>query len=180
MGANYQRLGIPNLEALVGAGVFYGGGITEAQAMVGQHVFVAGGGNSAGQAAVHLAKYAEQVTMMVRGSSLAASMSDYLIQAIASAENIEVRTRTQIVDGYGRQHLESLVLREVGAEPTETVAAAARGCRQRRGRLCCSKPACPGSLPPATSATARSSAAAAVGEGGVAIQPVHQYLGLLK
>ena len=125
MGANYQRLGIPNLEALVGAGVFYGGGVTEAQAMVGQHVFVAGGGNSAGQAAVHLAKYAKQVTMLVRGSDLAASMSDYLVQAIASTENIDVRVRTQIVDGYGRQHLESLVLRDIGSETTETVAAAA-------------------------------------------------------
>ena len=79
-GASYQRLGIPGLEALVGAGVFYGGGITEAQAMEGQHVFVAGAGNSAGQAAVNLAKYAQQVTILARGGSLAASMSDYLVR----------------------------------------------------------------------------------------------------
>lgn len=94
MGAHYQRLGIPSLEALVGAGVYYGGGITEAQAMAGQQVFVAGGGNSAGQAAVHMAKYAAHVTVLVRGSSLAASMSDYLVQEIAAADNIEVRLRT--------------------------------------------------------------------------------------
>ena len=57
-GASYQRLGIPSLESLVGAGVFYGGGVTEAQAMEGQHVYVVGAGNSAGQAAIHLAKHA--------------------------------------------------------------------------------------------------------------------------
>ena len=220
MGANYQRLGIPNLEALVGAGVFYGGGITEAQAMVGQHVFVAGGGNSAGQAAVHLAKYAKQVTMLVRGSSLTASMSDYLIQAIASTENIDVRPRTQIVDGYGRQHLESLVLREVGAETTETVAAAALfvliGAQPRTAWLpesirCDSRGfiltgadlaangdggtgMAAASRPPLLLETSLPGVfaagdvrhgsvkrvAAAVGEGGVAIQSVHQYLGLLK
>jgi thioredoxin reductase (NADPH) len=65
-GATYQRLEVPRLEALVGAGVFYGGGITEAPAMAGEHVFVVGAGNSAGQAAVHLADYAAQVTMIVR------------------------------------------------------------------------------------------------------------------
>jgi thioredoxin reductase (NADPH) len=60
--------------------VFYGGGVTEAPAMEGQQVYIAGAGNSAGQAAVHLAKYAERVTMLVRGTSLAASMSDYLVR----------------------------------------------------------------------------------------------------
>ena len=79
-GASYQRLGIPNLESLVGAGVFYGGGITEAQAMEGQHVFVVGAGNSAGQAAIHLARHAQRVTMIVRGGELGASMSDYLVR----------------------------------------------------------------------------------------------------
>src|SRR5690606_25362156 len=79
-GARYQRLDVPGIDAFIGAGVFYGGGITEAQTVEGQHVFVAGAGNSAGQAAVHLSKYARQVAMLVRGASLAATMSDYLIK----------------------------------------------------------------------------------------------------
>jgi thioredoxin reductase (NADPH) len=79
-GASYQRLGVPSLESLVGAGVFYGGGITEAPAMEGAHAYVVGAGNSAGQAAIHLAKHAEQVTMIVRGGALGASMSDYLLR----------------------------------------------------------------------------------------------------
>ncbi len=219
MGAHYQRLGIPNLEALVGAGVFYGGGITEAQAMAGQHVFVAGGGNSAGQAAVHLAKYAEHVTMLVRGSSLAASMSDYLVQAIASAENIDVRLRTQIMDGSGRQRLESLVLQEIGKETMETAAATALfvliGAQPRTSWLPKSIRCDPRGFiltgadlaanengdaaavslrPPLLLETSLPGVfaagdvrhgsvkrvAAAVGEGGIAIQSVHQYLGQMK
>src|SRR5215204_4423604 len=89
-GASYLRLGIPQVEALVGAGVFYGGGITEAPAMVGQQVYVIGAGNSAGQAAIHLAKYADRVTMVVRGGGLAASMSDYLVGTVEASENINV------------------------------------------------------------------------------------------
>ena len=125
MGASYQRLGIANLEALVGAGVFYGGGITEAQAMSGQHVFVAGAGNSAGQAAVHLAKYAARVTIVARGGSLAASMSDYLLQEIAAQDNIDVRLHTKIIDGYGSRRLEGLVLQDSAGGETETIPATA-------------------------------------------------------
>jgi thioredoxin reductase (NADPH) len=125
MGASYQRLGIASLEGLVGAGVFYGGGVTEAQAMEGQHVFVAGAGNSAGQAAVHLAKYADRVTMLVRGGNLASGMSDYLVQEIKAADNIEVRLRTAIVDGRGVQRLEGLVLKNIVSGETETVPATA-------------------------------------------------------
>src|SRR6185503_12196123 len=75
-GVSYRRLGIPELEALAGAGVFYGAGTIEAQAVAGKPVFVVGGGNSAGQAALHLSKYAQQVTILIRSQSLAASMSD--------------------------------------------------------------------------------------------------------
>ncbi len=125
MGASYQRLGIPSLEGLVGAGVFYGGGITEAQAMEGQHVFVAGAGNSAGQAAVHLAKYARQVTILARGGSLAASMSDYLVKEIAATANIDVRLHTKIIDGHGTYRLESLVIQDGSAETTQTIPTAA-------------------------------------------------------
>src|SRR3954471_23890107 len=124
-GASYQRLGVPRLEALVGAGVFYGGGITEAPAMTGQHVFVVGAGNSAGQAAVHLAKYAAQVTMIVRGTGLAASMSDYLVKTIEAAQNIDVRLRTTVVHGDGVGRLQELVLHEEVTGRVETVAAAA-------------------------------------------------------
>jgi thioredoxin reductase (NADPH) len=75
-GVSYRRLGVAGLEALIGAGVFYGAAASEAQAVKGQEVYVVGGANSAGQAAVHLARYASHVTMLVRGSSLAATMSD--------------------------------------------------------------------------------------------------------
>ncbi|MCC6803562.1 MAG: FAD-dependent oxidoreductase [Anaerolineae bacterium] len=125
LGATYQRLGIPALEKLVGAGVFYGGGITEAPSMEEQHVFVAGAGNSAGQAAVNLAKYARQVTIVARGSSLAASMSDYLVKETQAKKNIDVRLHTTIIDGNGTGRLESLVLQDSSTAEMQTVAAAA-------------------------------------------------------
>jgi thioredoxin reductase (NADPH) len=125
MGASYQRLGIPNLESLVGAGVFYGGGISEAQAMEGQQVYVVGAGNSAGQAAIHLAKHAERVTMIVRGDALGASMSDYLVKMIDTTENIDVRLRTTVIDGAGAGRLQELVLRDSNTGETRTVPAAA-------------------------------------------------------
>jgi thioredoxin reductase (NADPH) len=124
-GASYQRLDIPGLESLVGAGVFYGGGITEAQAMQGTHVYVVGAGNSAGQAAIHLAKHAKCVTMIVRGGTLGASMSDYLIRLIDAADNIDVRLHTTIIDGHGDGRLEELVIRDSRTGQTHSVAAAA-------------------------------------------------------
>ena len=124
-GANYQRLGIPHVEALVGAGVFYGGGITEAPAMTGQQVYVIGAGNSAGQAAIHLAKYADRVAMVVRGGGLAASMSDYLVKAIEATENIDVHRHTTVIDAKGTDRLEELVLRDAASGRTRTVPAAA-------------------------------------------------------
>ncbi|MBI5668355.1 MAG: FAD-dependent oxidoreductase [Chloroflexi bacterium] len=123
MGASYRHLGIPALEALTGAGVFYGGVVTEAQAMKNRRVFIAGAGNSAGQAAVHLSKYAGQVTILARGSSLSASMSDYLVKEIEACKDIEVRLNTRIVDGQGTRSLEALVLHDSAADTTETVEA---------------------------------------------------------
>lgn len=111
-GASYRRLGVPSLEDLQGKGVFYGAGVTEAPAMTGRNVFVIGGGNSAGQAAMHLAKWATQVTVLVRGDSLAQSMSDYLIREIDAAPNVYVVHQVQVVDGTGTDHLESLVLED--------------------------------------------------------------------
>ena len=124
-GASYRRLGVPSLEAVAGAGVFYGAAVSEAQAVQGQEVYVAGAGNSAGQAAMHLSKYASQVTLLARGDSLAASMSEYLIKEIEASENIEVRFNTQAVDGGGEGRLEHLVLEDSTSGLTETVPAAA-------------------------------------------------------
>ena len=110
-GASYTRLGVPELEALNGAGVFYGGAAAEAHALGGKRTFVIGGGNSAGQAALHLARYAEQVTILVRGDSLSATMSHYLVREIGATPNVEVQTGTVVVGGGGEGQLESLVLR---------------------------------------------------------------------
>jgi thioredoxin reductase (NADPH) len=119
-GAAYRRLGVPALEDLQGRGVFYGAGVSEAPAMRGRKVYVIGGGNSAGQAAMHLSKWAEQVTLLVRAPSLADSMSDYLIREIDAAPNIEVLYGVQVVAGAGTDRLESLVLedRPTGARRT--------------------------------------------------------------
>ena len=112
-GAAYRRIGVPRLEDLQGRGVSYGAGVSEAPAMRGQKVFVIGGGNSAGQAAMNLAKWAEQVTILVRSQSLAESMSDYLIREIDAAPDVEVRHGVQVVDGTGTDHLESLVIEDI-------------------------------------------------------------------
>lgn len=90
MGVAYRRLGIETLEALSGAGVFYGAAVTEAEAMTDERVFVVGGGNSAGQAAVHVARFAQHVTLLVRGPSLADSMSDYLSRELGNQANIDI------------------------------------------------------------------------------------------
>jgi thioredoxin reductase (NADPH) len=124
-GVSYRRLGIPALDALIGAGVFYGAATTEAAAMKGEEVFVVGGANSAGQAAVHLARYAAQVTLLVRGPSLTESMSEYLIKEIAGTPNIAVRHNTRVVGGGGTGRLESLTLQDRVSGTTETVPAVA-------------------------------------------------------
>ncbi|PFG39591.1 thioredoxin reductase (NADPH) [Georgenia soli] len=120
-GAAYRRLGVPELETLTGRGVFYGATVSEAPAMRGQQVYVAGGGNSAGQAAVHLARYAEHVTILVRRPTLAETMSEYLIKEIDAAPNITVRPRTEVVGGTGTEFVESLRLRDVGTGAEEEV-----------------------------------------------------------
>jgi thioredoxin reductase (NADPH) len=124
-GASYRRLGVPGLEELVGAGVFYGAAVTEARAMKGQEVYVVGGANSAGQAAIHLSEYASRVTLLVRGRSLSTSMSDYLIREMDAAQNIDVRFNTRVVDGGGEGRLERLVLKDSASGLAETVPAAA-------------------------------------------------------
>ena len=91
--------------------------------MRGRNVFVAGGGNSAGQTALHLAKWAGQVTVLVRAKSLADSMSDYLIRQIGAAPNVDVCYRVQVADGTGTGHLESLVLQDTASGARRSVPA---------------------------------------------------------
>jgi thioredoxin reductase (NADPH) len=124
-GVAYRRLGIPALEDLQGRGVFYGAAVSEASAMRGRKVFVVGGGNSAGQAALHLAKWATKVTMLVRAPSLALSMSNYLIRQIGATPNIEVCYRVQVAGGtgIGTGHLQSLVLEDAASGTRRTVPA---------------------------------------------------------
>ncbi len=122
-GATYRRLGVPELEALTGAGVFYSGPASEAPGMVDLDVYVLGGANSAGQAALHLAEYARRVTLVVRGDSLAARMSHYLVRQVEATPNIDVRLGTEVVGGGGEGWLERLVLRRKDGGETETVEA---------------------------------------------------------
>ena len=109
-GVSYRRLGAPGLEELAGSGVYYGASVAEASGLTGEDVYVVGGGNSAGQAAMHLAKYARRVTMIVRGPSLASTMSRYLIDVIDAAGNVEVATETQVAGAAGEGRLETITL----------------------------------------------------------------------
>ena len=109
-GVRYRRLGIEALEELVGLGVYYGAATSASREMEDREVFVVGGGNSAGQAAVHLARYARSVTLLVRRADLASTMSDYLVREIAATSRISVRTSTRVTDGGGDGHLEWLEL----------------------------------------------------------------------
>jgi thioredoxin reductase (NADPH) len=124
-GVTYRRLGLPDLDRLVGAGVFYGAAGVVAPAITGEDVFIVGGANSAGQAALHLARYAARVTLLVRGPSLAAGMSHYLVRQIAATPNVVVRLRTQVVGGRGAARLEGLVLADLQEHRQEQVPAAA-------------------------------------------------------
>jgi len=120
-GASYRRLGVPPLEALNGAGVFYGGAASEAPAMAGRDVYVLGGANSAGQAALYLARYARRVTLVVRAQSLGAGMSHYLVSQVEATPRLDVRLGTEIVGGGGDGWLEHLVLRNRAEGSEETV-----------------------------------------------------------
>jgi thioredoxin reductase (NADPH) len=110
-GVTYRRLPMPELDALAGAGVFYGASRWEAAALEGDDVYIVGAGNSAGQAALHLAKHARLVTMLCRGSDLSSTMSQYLRHQIQTTPNIEVRLRHEVVGGGGDQRLQRLDIR---------------------------------------------------------------------
>ncbi len=110
-GVEYRRLGVDSVDALVGAGVFYGASPAEAMAMSDLDVFVLGAGNSAGQAASQLASAGARVTVVVRGPELSASMSDYLIKEIEASPSITVLLNSEVVDAAGGAHLSHLVVR---------------------------------------------------------------------
>jgi thioredoxin reductase (NADPH) len=120
-GIAYRKLGIPGADGLTGRGVFYGSAMTEAPACVGDHVFVVGGANSAGQAAVFLARHARQVTLVVRADSLEKSMSHYLIRQVRETANIDVRLTTDVIAVEGDDHLEAITLCNSSTRERETV-----------------------------------------------------------
>ncbi|MEV0886260.1 FAD-dependent oxidoreductase [Streptomyces microflavus] len=120
-GVSYRQLGAPGCDDLTGRGVYYGSALTEASSCEGQDVYVVGGANSAGQAAVFLSRGAKSVTLLVRGASLTASMSYYLIQQIEETPNITVRTRTVVGEAHGAEHLERLTLRDEATGGSESV-----------------------------------------------------------
>ena len=194
MGVAYRRLRISALEELEGAGVFYGSSPSEARQFTGASVFVVGGANSAGQAAVHLARYARKVTLVVRGQSLSAGMSQYLIDELAGKENVEVRLRTEVVDASGEGRLERLVLTEggehvevpadalfilIGAEPNTDwlpgeIERDARGFVLTGADYATTLPGVYAIGDVRAGSVKR--VASAVGEGSVVIQHVHRYL----
>ncbi len=122
-GVSYRQLDADGLQPLTGAGVYYGSALTEAANCKSQDVYIVGGANSAGQAAVYLARGARSVTLLVRGSSLESSMSYYLIQQIEGIDNIHVRTCTEVVEAHGEDHLQKLTLRNRETGETEAVEA---------------------------------------------------------
>lgn len=119
-GVAWRELDVPGAEALVGRGIYYGAARTEALSCTGQHVFLVGGGNSAGQAAMFFANYASQVSLLVRGPSLAQSMSHYLIEQIAGKSNVEVCTGCRIVGVEGERQLAAITIEHRGQGTLET------------------------------------------------------------
>ncbi|WBO84066.1 FAD-dependent oxidoreductase [Hymenobacter yonginensis] len=113
-GVSYRTLEVPGMHRLSGAGVYYGAARTEARSCDEQDVYIVGGGNSAGQAAMYLATYARRVGIVIRGESLAASMSAYLIEQIAHTPNIEILPFTEVAEVCGQDHLEAVVLKSRG------------------------------------------------------------------
>jgi len=122
-GVSYRKLDAPGVERLTGAGVYYGAAITEAMACEGEDVFIVGAGNSAGQAAMYLSKYANSVTMVVRGKSLARSMSHYLVSQIEAHEKIAVWPRSTVSEVEGDTRLEGITIADTATGDTRTAPA---------------------------------------------------------
>jgi thioredoxin reductase (NADPH) len=115
-GVQYRKLEIPGGDRLTGRGVYYGAALVEALACKGEEVYIVGGANSAGQAALHFARFAAKVTMLIRGEGLSATMSKYLIDEIARTSNIVVEARTQVLEAIGDERLAALKLRQPSGE----------------------------------------------------------------
>jgi thioredoxin reductase (NADPH) len=124
-GVQWRRLEAPGIDRLQGAGIYYGGGATEALSCKGEDVYVIGGANSAGQAAMNFAKYADRVVMVVRGSSLASTMSQYLIDQIKETPNIQVWANASVVEVHGESHLEEISFLCSDTDKVERVPASA-------------------------------------------------------
>jgi thioredoxin reductase (NADPH) len=124
-GVTVRRLRVPGVENLEGAGVYYGAALTEAANYRDQPVYVIGGANSAGQGAMFFSRYASQVTMLVRGSSLAKGMSQYLVDQIGDTPNIDVQTRTEVIEVIGEDRLKAMVLYNQDSNETWEVPASA-------------------------------------------------------
>jgi thioredoxin reductase (NADPH) len=122
-GVQWRRLEAPGIDRLQGAGVYYGGGTTEALACKGEIVYVVGGANSAGQAAMNFSKYAEKVVILVRGDSLSATMSQYLIDQIKETPNIQLWTHASVSEVHGDTHLEEVSVLCTDTDKTERVPA---------------------------------------------------------
>ena len=123
MGVSYRRLAVPRVDSFRGSGVFYGSVSAEARSLVDMDVYIVGGGNSAGQAAIHLAKYARHVTLVMRGDGLSDTMSNYLVSFLSNVDRISLRPRTLIVDGDGDTRLRQLTLQQVDDGEREVVPA---------------------------------------------------------
>jgi thioredoxin reductase (NADPH) len=121
-GVSYRRLDAPGLDDFVGRGIYYGASASEATQTIGEDVYVVGAANSAGQAVLNFAKYAKKVVLVVRGASLEASMSQYLVTRILTTPNVEVRLRTEIVGTRGDGHLEGITLCDQSAGSVDDVA----------------------------------------------------------
>jgi thioredoxin reductase (NADPH) len=124
-GVQWRKINIPGIDHLQGAGVYYGAGSTEVISCRGEDVYIVGGANSAGQAAMNFSRYVRRVTMLVRGESLAASMSKYLIDEIAETPNIHVQTRSRVVEVHGAERLEAITIQCDSTGTAETAPASA-------------------------------------------------------
>jgi thioredoxin reductase (NADPH) len=120
-GVSYRRLEAPGVDDVVGRGVYYGASASEASQTRGEDVYVVGAANSAGQAALNFARYARRVVLVVRGESLEASMSQYLVGRILATPHIDVRLRTEVVAARGDGHLEAVTLADRGTGTEEEV-----------------------------------------------------------
>lgn len=124
-GVTVKKLNVPGVADLAGRGIYYGASLTEAAYYKDQHIFVIGGANSAGQGAMFFSRFASKVTILVRGSSMGITMSQYLVDQIAETENIEVRTRMTVEEVGGGEKLESITIKNSDSGELETVPAAA-------------------------------------------------------